>query len=139
VIGASAWRRTIAQLSRKTDRRGRRYDEVQRAATRIEAVASRDKPAFHWRVTLLRRSEANAYCLPGGKIVVYTGILPVAFTRVRQRSPERRAPNRAHREMAARGRARVHARPRRLTPTASAPSTANEPCQVMSRWPPSMS
>jgi metalloendopeptidase OMA1, mitochondrial len=28
-------------------------------------------------VTLIRKSEANAYCLPGGKIVVYTGILPV--------------------------------------------------------------
>ena len=44
---------------------------------RIEAVAGRDKPAFVWRVTLLRKNEANAYCLPGGKIVVYTGILPL--------------------------------------------------------------
>jgi metalloendopeptidase OMA1, mitochondrial len=46
-------------------------------ATRIEDVAGRDKPAFDWKVTLLRKDEANAYCLPGGKIVVYTGILPV--------------------------------------------------------------
>ena len=37
----------------------------------------RDKPAFVWKVTLLRKNEANAYCLPGGKIVVYTGILPL--------------------------------------------------------------
>src|SRR6266852_2615430 len=29
------------------------------------------------KVTLLRKNEANAYCLPGGKIVVYTGILPL--------------------------------------------------------------
>jgi hypothetical protein len=30
-----------------------------------------------WKVTLLRQNEANAYCLPGGKIVVFTGILPL--------------------------------------------------------------
>src|SRR5262249_42908553 len=53
------------------------YDQVQRVAKRIEAVAGRDKPDFQWQVTLLRKNEANAYCLPGGKIVVYTGILPV--------------------------------------------------------------
>jgi predicted Zn-dependent protease len=56
---------------------GAAYDEVQRVASRIEAVAGRDKPAFEWKVTLLRKNEANAYCLPGGKIVVFTGILPV--------------------------------------------------------------
>src|SRR4029453_6117040 len=50
---------------------------VQRVAKRIEAVAGRDKPGFVWRVTLLRKKVANAYCLPGGKIVVYTGILPL--------------------------------------------------------------
>jgi predicted Zn-dependent protease len=57
---------------------GPQYAMVQRVARRIEAVAGSDKPAFVWRVTLLRKNVANAYCLPGGKIVVYTGILPVA-------------------------------------------------------------
>jgi predicted Zn-dependent protease len=56
---------------------GPAYLEVQRVAKRIEAVAARDKPAFAWKVTLLRKNEANAYCLPGGKIVVFTGILPL--------------------------------------------------------------
>jgi metalloendopeptidase OMA1, mitochondrial len=46
-------------------------------AKRIEAVAARDKSDFVWEVTLLRKNVANAYCLPGGKIVVYTGILPI--------------------------------------------------------------
>jgi metalloendopeptidase OMA1, mitochondrial len=56
---------------------GPEYARVQRVAKRIEAVAARDKPDFVWKVTLLRKNVANAYCLPGGKIVVYTGILPI--------------------------------------------------------------
>ena len=56
---------------------GSKYAQVQRVASRIEAVAARDKPAFVWKVTLLRKNVANAYCLPGGKIVVYSGILPL--------------------------------------------------------------
>ena len=56
---------------------GPQYAKVQRVARSIEAVASRDKPDFVWRVTLIKKNEANAFCLPGGKIVVYTGILPV--------------------------------------------------------------
>jgi predicted Zn-dependent protease len=56
---------------------GPQYVRVQRVASRIEAVAARDKRAFVWRVTLIRKNVANAYCLPGGKIVVYTGILPL--------------------------------------------------------------
>jgi metalloendopeptidase OMA1, mitochondrial len=56
---------------------GREYAEVQRVAKRIESVASRDKPDFVWRVSLIKKNEANAYCLPGGKIVVFTGILPI--------------------------------------------------------------
>src|SRR5262249_53627923 len=56
---------------------GPQYAEVQRVAKRIEAVAAEDKPHFVWKVTLLRKNVANAYCLPGGKIVVYSGILPI--------------------------------------------------------------
>jgi predicted Zn-dependent protease len=56
---------------------GPQYARVQRVAKRIEAVAGHDRPSFVWRVTLLRKNVANAYCLPGGKIVVYTGILPL--------------------------------------------------------------
>jgi predicted Zn-dependent protease len=58
--------------------KGPRYEEVQRVAGRITEVAAQDKPAFEWEVTLLRSKQVNAYCLPGGKIVVYSSILPVA-------------------------------------------------------------
>jgi metalloendopeptidase OMA1, mitochondrial len=35
---------------------------------------------FQWEYRVVRSREVNAFCLPGGKVVVYTGILPVAET-----------------------------------------------------------
>jgi predicted Zn-dependent protease len=76
-LGDQQYEKTLRQDRARIISSGPGYDEVQRVAKRIETVAGRDKPNFVWKVTLLRKNEANAYCLPGGKIVVYTGILPV--------------------------------------------------------------
>jgi len=76
-LGSQQYAKTLQQYRAQIVASGAEYSEVQRVAKRIETVAGRDKPAFAWRVTLLRKNEANAYCLPGGKIVVYTGILPL--------------------------------------------------------------
>jgi metalloendopeptidase OMA1, mitochondrial len=35
---------------------------------------------FQWEYRVVRSREVNAFCLPGGKVVVYTGILLVADT-----------------------------------------------------------
>lgn len=35
---------------------------------------------FKWQVEVIQNPQANAFCLPGGKMVVYTGILPIAQT-----------------------------------------------------------
>lgn len=32
---------------------------------------------FSWEFNLVQNSEANAFCMPGGKIVVYEGLLPI--------------------------------------------------------------
>jgi predicted Zn-dependent protease len=32
---------------------------------------------YQWEFNLVESSEVNAWCMPGGKVVVYTGILPV--------------------------------------------------------------
>ena len=53
------------------------YDLVKRVADRLAAVAGPSAKDFDWRVALVESSQINAFCLPGGKIVVYTGILPV--------------------------------------------------------------
>jgi predicted Zn-dependent protease len=51
---------------------------VQRVGTRIAAAASKDLPNAQWEFVVFDSKEANAFCLPGGKIGVYTGILPIA-------------------------------------------------------------
>lgn len=35
---------------------------------------------FQWDVSVIQSDEANAFCLPGGKMAVYTGLLPVTRT-----------------------------------------------------------
>jgi len=35
---------------------------------------------FEWEASVVRDRQVNAFCLPAGKIVVFTGILPVAAT-----------------------------------------------------------
>ena len=40
--------------------------------------ASHIEKSFDWKVTVLESDQVNAFCLPGGKMAVYTGLLPVA-------------------------------------------------------------
>jgi metalloendopeptidase OMA1, mitochondrial len=53
---------------------------LQRVGKRIAAVAGTDMPNAQWEFVLFESKEANAFCLPGGKVGVYTGILPVTQT-----------------------------------------------------------
>ena len=48
---------------------------VQRVGKRIASVVS--LPNAKWEFVVFDSKEANAFCLPGGKIGVYTGILPI--------------------------------------------------------------
>jgi predicted Zn-dependent protease len=38
---------------------------------------SKELENYHWEYNLVDNKEANAWCMPGGKIVVYTGLLPI--------------------------------------------------------------
>ncbi|MEK9628231.1 MAG: M48 family metallopeptidase [Nitrospinota bacterium] len=49
---------------------------VQRVGKRIIAVS--DMPKLDWEIKLIESDQKNAFALPGGKIAIYTGILPVA-------------------------------------------------------------
>jgi predicted Zn-dependent protease len=50
---------------------------VQEVGRRIAAAA--EKPEYQWEFTVIDDpKQANAFCLPGGKVAVYTGIFPIA-------------------------------------------------------------
>lgn len=42
-----------------------------------EKGLSNELEGYHWEYNLVDNKEANAWCMPGGKIVVYTGLLPI--------------------------------------------------------------
>ena len=55
----------------------------QRLATAVESYltshgAADEVKNFSWSFNLVQSKEANAFCMPGGKIVVYEGLLPYA-------------------------------------------------------------
>lgn len=53
---------------------------VEKVGKRVAAVASPDMPGAQWEFVVFESKEANAFCLPGGKVGVYTGILPITQT-----------------------------------------------------------
>src|SRR6266513_1304286 len=49
---------------------------VKRVAERIAKAA--DRPDFHWEFVLIDDPKTvNAFCLPGGRVAVYSGIFPI--------------------------------------------------------------
>ena len=50
---------------------------VQKVGQKIAAVAGPDLPGAQWEFVVFDSKEANAFCLPGGKVGGYTGILPI--------------------------------------------------------------
>lgn len=48
---------------------------LQRVGKRVAAVAP--LPDAQWEFVVFDSKEANAFCLPGGKVGIYTGILPI--------------------------------------------------------------
>lgn len=48
---------------------------VQKVGQRLAAVA--ELPGAQWEFVVFENPEPNAFCLPGGKVGIYTGILPI--------------------------------------------------------------
>src|SRR5687767_3337987 len=50
---------------------------VRRVGHKIAAASKDDLPNAEWEFVVFESKEANAFCLPGGKVGVFTGILPI--------------------------------------------------------------
>jgi len=81
-----AYRSFLSQNKVVSDRTNNDADMVKRVGKRLEtAVAEFAKikgvqsnlDAYRWEFNLVKNDEVNAWCMPGGKVVVYTGILGV--------------------------------------------------------------
>jgi len=75
-LGLQSYQQILAQS--QTIDSGPELEMVQRVVQRLASATGAAGKDFDWRVSLVQSDQINAFCLPGGKIVVYTGILPVA-------------------------------------------------------------
>jgi predicted Zn-dependent protease len=66
----------IEEIARRLISVGPRVEQALAEAKGIGAATEWDK--FEWAVAVIESDQANAFCLPGGKMAVYTGILPIA-------------------------------------------------------------
>ena len=77
-LGMQSFREVLSQSD--VVERGPEHDLVVRVAERLARATGEDARDFKWQVSVVKSPQANAFCLPGGKIVVYTGIIPYAKT-----------------------------------------------------------
>lgn len=86
-LGLQAFNEVLAQ--ERVMRQGPLVDMIRKIASDLTQAAD-DEGFLHqtqmpnqpmdWDVRVVESDQQNAFCLPGGKIVVYTGILPIAQT-----------------------------------------------------------
>jgi predicted Zn-dependent protease len=78
-MGVSAYSEVINKAraeGRLLPKSSERYEIVERIGKRIAQVSGAD---FKWEFNVIDEPKTvNAFCLPGGKIAVYTGIMPVS-------------------------------------------------------------
>jgi len=77
-LGLQSFQQILAQSD--VVESGPEVEQVTRVARRLAAATGSDFTNYQWAVSVIRSPMANAFCLPGGKIAVYTGILPLTKT-----------------------------------------------------------
>lgn len=79
-LGLQSYREILSQSNVVPS--GAQVDAVRGIGTRLVDAAQTILPDvpwehFEWEFNLIQSEQANAFCLPGGKVAVYTGILPI--------------------------------------------------------------
>ena len=73
-MGEEAYKQILAQEKLSQNKRWVLIvDKVGRNLARVS-----DMPNLNWEFKLIESPQKNAFCLPGGKVAVYTGIMEVA-------------------------------------------------------------
>jgi metalloendopeptidase OMA1, mitochondrial len=75
-LGLQSYQQVLSE--EQVVRSGPEVDLVKRVASRLAGATGEAAKNFEWAVSVVQSDQMNAFCLPGGKIVVYTGILPIA-------------------------------------------------------------
>lgn len=74
-LGLDSYKQVLSESEVVTS--GPQLEMIRRVGSRIAATS--DRPNYEWEFNLIKDDKmVNAFCLPGGKVAVYTGILPVA-------------------------------------------------------------
>ena len=66
----------VREVARRLIDAGPKLEQHLATTRGVSAVTPWDQ--FEWEVAVIDSEQANAFCLPGGKMAVYTGILPIA-------------------------------------------------------------
>lgn len=75
-LGLQSYRQILSRERVVPD--GELVNEVRLIGIRLAAAARPEDPGFHWEFNVIDSDQVNAFALPGGKVAVYTGIVPVA-------------------------------------------------------------
>jgi predicted Zn-dependent protease len=76
-LGIQSYQQELSKA--KLDQNPDHVAMVDRVAKRLEAAAEKEfHPNYQWQTTVIDDpNTVNAWCMPGGKIAVYSGILPL--------------------------------------------------------------
>jgi len=66
----------VREVARRLIEAGPKLEQHLATTRGVSAVTPWNQ--FEWEVAVIESEQANAFCLPGGKMAVYTGILPIA-------------------------------------------------------------